>query len=406
MLQFDPTTGLSVEDISTVRERVRQEWITAFARDGRPELNTEPETPAGQLIDAQTAAIAEKDNELLYLGNMFNPLTASGIWQDALAKIYFLTRKQAQVSEATCRCTGLRGTVIAKGAMIRSSVDDTRWLAAETATIPAAGYVNMRFVSQATGEIAASADTLTEIVTVTPGWDAVTNPAAAVTGYDSETQAAFELRRYNSVAKNARGSMSAIYGALADLDNVVDVLVLENITNDPITSWGVEIPGHSIWATVRGGEDADIAETLYRKKDAGCGTAGNTDVTYQATDIPGQPIYTYKICRPDALAVGLKVTIRKTSDTPQDIEDKIKEAAIADFNGVSGSGNLRVGSGQYVYASRFYCPIISAGVSNLVSIEIAAPVSGDVWGDAITINANMSPVLDASDITVTMLDAE
>lgn len=404
MLQFDPSTGLSVEDISTVRERVRAEWVAAFARDGRPTLNTEPETPAGQLIDAQTAAIVEKDNELLYLGNMFNPLTAAGIWQDALAKIYFLTRKQAQVSEATCRCTGLRGTVIAKGSMIRNAVDDSRWLCAETVTISATGFVDARFVSQDTGAVAASADTLTEIVTVTPGWDAVTNRAAAVTGYDSETQSAFELRRYNSVAKNARGNMSAIYGALADLDNVTDVLVLENTTNETVTTWGVDIPGHSIWATVQGGTDADIAETIYKKKDAGCGTAGNTEITYQATDVPGQPIYTYKICRPTALAVGLKVTIRITSETPQDIADKIKEAAIADFNGVSGSGNLRVGAGQHVYASRFYCPIISAGVGNLVSVEIAAPASGGTYGDSITINADTSPVLDAADITVETLE--
>ena len=87
MLHFDPRTGLYADEIQDVRRTVQQDWIAAFRRDGRPELNVEPETPAGQLVDSQTAAIVDKDNEVLFLANQFNPETAEGIWQDALAKI-------------------------------------------------------------------------------------------------------------------------------------------------------------------------------------------------------------------------------------------------------------------------------------------------------------------------------
>lgn len=400
MLYFDPQTGLYAESVEDVRQSVRQGWKDAFRRDGLPELNTEPETPAGQLIDSQTAAIVDKDNEVLFLGNQFNPLTASGVWQDALAKIYFLTRKTAQTSEATCVCTGLQGTLITQGARIKSSADGSEWVCAETVTIPATGSAQARFQAQTPGPLVALANTLTEIVTVTPGWDSVTNPAAAVVGRDSESQLEFEKRRYNSVAANARGSVAALYGAIANLPDVLDVVVLENVGNDPIASWGVTIPGHSVWIAVTGGTDSEIAETIYRKKDAGCGTAGNTQIGYQDAELPGMPIYTYRIERPAPLAFAVRVTLRLTPTTPQDIEQKIKDAVLADFNGAGPHDNLRVGTAQEVYASRFYCAVIGAGVQNLVSIELAAPATGGTWGPSVTVNADQSPVLDADNIQV------
>ena len=241
------------------------------------------------------------------------------------------------------------------------------------------------FTASQPGPVTASPDTLTRIVTVTPGWDAVTNPAAAVTGSAQETQAAFENRRYNSVAANARGSVNALYGTIANLDGVLDALVLENTTSEPRQEWGVTIPGHSVWISVVGGENDDIAEAVYRKKDAGCGTAGNTQVTYQDTGLPW------------------RVTIRKTGSTANDITEKIRAAILADFNG-EGSGALRVGMAQNVYASRFYCPVLGVGVQDLQSIEIAAPLSGGQWADRVTVNADQEPVLDADDITIIILE--
>lgn len=233
MLHFDPKTGLYPDEIATVRETVRQDWKNAFRKDGQPELNTEPETPAGQLIDSQTAAIVNKDNEVLFVANQFNPLTASGVWQDALGKIYFIKRKVAQRSEAVCRCTGLAGTVIGAGARIKSAVDGTEWDCIDEATIPLEGVIDVRFQAQTPGPVVAAANTLTDIVTITPGWDSVTNPNAAVEGRLEESQIEFENRRYASVAANARGSINALYGDIANLPDVLDAVVLENVGNEP-----------------------------------------------------------------------------------------------------------------------------------------------------------------------------
>lgn len=403
MLQFDPQTGLVAPSTAEIRQQVQTDWQTAFQQEGLPQLNVEPETPAGQLIDSETAIIADKNAEILYLANMFNPRTAQGIWQAALGQIYFLTPKQAQASVAECTCTGLAGTLIPAGAIIQSSADQTQWASLSSVTIPSGGQISVQFACQTSGPVTAGAETLTKIVTVTPGWDSVSNPAAAVTGYEAETQQAFEARRYASVAANARGSVPAIYGALSQLDGVIDLAVLENTGAAPQTIQGVEVPGHSIWVTIVGGADSDIAQTIYQKKDAGCGTGGNTQVSYTDTTVPGNPSYTYNINRPDSLEVGFQVTIQKTDDTPENIAQLVQNAILAEFNGENS--NLRVGTAQTVYASRFFCGVISAGVQDLVGIQIAAPASGGAWADSITITANQEPVLSAADIQVIVQEA-
>lgn len=78
----------------------------------RQSANPDPATPQGQLITSETAIVQDKNSQLLFLANMFNPETAEGIYQDALAKIYFLTRQPARSTVVPCTCTGLPGTVI------------------------------------------------------------------------------------------------------------------------------------------------------------------------------------------------------------------------------------------------------------------------------------------------------
>ena len=400
-LTFNPETGLVAPSTADIRAEVAAMFVAAFAKNGLPPLDTAPETPAGQLIDSLSAIIADKDAEILYLANQFNPLTAEGQWQAALGQIYFLSPYTATNSVATCTCTGLQGTVIGAGSIIQSASDNTQWVALETATIPSSGNVSVSFQCQTAGQIQASAGTLTKIVTVTPGWDSVTNTASAVVGTLAETQLAFEKRRYNSVAINARGSINALYSALSAIEGVIDLAVLENNTSSAVTKKGVSVPGHSVWITIVGGSETDIAAAIYRNKDAGCGTAGNTAISYTDDTIALAPSYNYYIERPADLAFGVKVQYRETETTPADIEQRIKDAVVKNFNG--GSTFSRAGTAQTIYASRFYGDIIACGVTDLVSVQIAAPVSGGSWTTQIDVDADEEPVIDAADVTVVKL---
>lgn len=401
-LSFDPATGLVAPPTADIRAEVAAAFVAAFTKNGLPPLDTAAETPAGQLIDSIAAIVADKDAELLYLANQFNPLTAEGVWQAALGQIYFLTPTVATARIAICKCSGLPGTVIAQGSLIQCSQDNTQWAATANYTIPFDGSVDVQFqcVTMDTGSVGAG--TLNKIVTVTPGWDSVTNENASTPGSEAETQLAFEKRRYQSVAINGKGSVSALYSAIASIPNVVDCLILENDTSAAVTQHGVSIPAHSIWITVAGGTASEIAAAIYRNKDAGCGTAGGTTCTYTATDIPASPVYTYQYCVPTEVAIGITVTIDNTSTTPGDVAERLKAAIIKNFNGETEE-YTRCGAGQDIYSSRFYADAVATGAEGLVSITLCKGyVSGgtNTWLSQISMDADELPTIVDEDIII------
>ena len=401
LLSFDPAVGMVAPDTAVLRDAVAANWEQAFnTGDGSPVLDTEATTPAGQLVDAEAAYLAQVNAELLYLFSQHNPRTAEGVWQDALGYIYFLSRKIAQPTLVTVTCQGLQGTQIPAGAQMMDE-DGTRYELVSTVTIPASGSVDAVFQCLEAGPIECPAGTLETIVTVIPGWDSGTNAAAGVIGRNRESQADFENRRFASVAKNSHGSVFSLQGALADLDGVVDCQVLENPTSATVTKHGVSIPSHSVAICIYGGDDDAIAETIYNKKDAGCGTTGSTTVTHIATDY-GNATYNYSIVRPTPTDVHVAVEINRTDATSATVEQDIKDAIIADFNGQdTNSGNTRVGLAQTLYASRFAVAVIkTAGVSDLVGITVA--LGTGTAGASITIPGDVEPTISASDITVTI----
>lgn len=399
-ITFNDRTGLVAEETSVVRARIAQEWKNAFATDPRlPVLDTNPETPAGQLIDGQTALASEKDNDMVYIANMFNPKNATGVWQDALAAIYFLNRKIALPTYVTCQVRGAYGTTIPYGALVQD-VNGYTFLNTSVVVIGSSGTANIYVRCTETGAVEVAPNTVTQIVTTVPGWDSVTNPSAGITGRDEESQAAFENRRAGSVGKNSHGAVASIYGTIADLNNVVAVLVLENTTNVDKTIKGVTLAGHSVYISVYGGDNTDIARAIYNKIDGGVGTQGNTMLTYNpaSDNIADQPdaLYTYYIERPDTVETAVKVTV--SDDETTGLTNAIKEAVVENFNG--NSYFRRVKMGDTLYASRFYADVIKAGVTMLENIEIKYPSATGSYADSIDIPASELPTISAEDVTV------
>ena len=398
MITFDPTTGLVAEDTAVIRQRVAQQWKNAFNISAEtPELNTEAETPAGQLIDGQTALIAEKDAEILRMGNNFNPQTATGVAQDALAKIYFLERQVAEPTLVTCQCRGLQGTIIPYGAVVQD-VNGNTFYNIVPSTIPASGEVSTVFRCSVYGPIEVGAEAVNKIITVIPGWDSVSNMAAGVTGRDKETQSEFENRRAASVAKNSHGLAESVGGTVGNLRGVVACRVEQNRGDSAITKMGVTIPPHSIYLSVYGGEQQDIGYAIHTKLDAGCGTAGNTSVTITDETNGSEHTYYYEI--PTTENFGVRVVMQKTSDTPEDIVSLIKTAIINNFNGDSGYERAKMG--DRIYASRFYADVIAAGAENLTSIEIQ--YNSSAFGEMVDIPLDSMPVLSADNITVNVTE--
>lgn len=105
------------------------------------------------------------------------------------------------------------------------------------------------------------------IGTPTSGLTDVENVIAADVGRDEETDAALRTRRLLQL------KAVSLATKLAELSNVDDVRVYEN--NDGETDDDGR-PGHTVECVVTGGDDDEIAQTIFDVKPAGIGTYGNT----------------------------------------------------------------------------------------------------------------------------------
>ena len=404
MIIFNSAKGFEVTEIPDLREQIAAEWQNAFKENGKPLLNVDPETPQGQIIDAQVASVSQKDSEVLYLAQQFDPRTAEGRFQDALGEIYFIKRKKAISSYAMCTITGRPGTQISAGALIESEIDGTQWSLDQNVTIPAEENIQAQFTCLTAGAIAANAGTLTKIVTTVTGWDAVTNLTATV-GSLEESQAAFEQRRKESVARNARSTVSAVYANVAQCEGVIAVYAVDNKKNVVETIDNYNLKPHSIFVSVIGGENADIAKAIYDNLSAGCDYNGNT--TIQITNEYTQAVEEVIFYRPAAYNVFVKVQIQNNASLPDNYEDIIKEAVYNNFYGldtetiINNEHLLRIKMNDNLYSSRFTPSILNAGLANVLTVQLS--IDGETWTNSLHMPITSNPTLDQNNISVEVI---
>ena len=364
MLHFDPDTGFYADDTETVRAAVAADWVAAFHKDGQVDLNTDPETPAGQLI-------------------------------------YFLSRKAATPSTATITVRGLSGTVIPVNAQVMSSADDTIWQNVAAFTIGADGTGSGVFRCTTAGLISAAAGTLTRIMTVVAGWDTATNEHAAVVGTLEENRGQFELRRYSSVSLNSRGTAASVYARVMQLEDVIGCVVRENKTNQPKVIDGVTLSPHSVYVCVLGGNDGSIANAMYRTVSAGCDTNGTTTYLVE-DDTTGikEPIH---FQRPTDADITIRLRFPNAAGFSADDLAAIRQAVFNNFYGedptvVDGSIMARPLMGDTIYAPRFAISVQNAGYTDLLDVDIAK--TGGTWSDALYVKIDENPVLSLADIVI------
>lgn len=392
-INFSPETGLSADDGAKVRNDIAQYWKKAFKKDANtPELNTEPETPAGQLIDGEAALVIEKDNAILYLANMFNPQTSSGIFQDALGKIYFINRHIAQSTLVTCTCKGLPGTVIPVNSIVED-INGKQFISTQAATIAENREINISFACTESGAVEVRANTVKKIITVIPGWDSVINANAGIIGRSRETETEFEDRRFDSVAKNSHGLAESIEGSIYNLSDVIACKVANNRNSATVEMLGVQVPGHSIYLSVYGGNDDEIGQVIYRKINAGCGTAGNTAVT--VTDTATNTTETYFYTK--AVETNLYVKIYINPDALYDAST-IKQSIINNIYGVTNDFT-RLKMGDTMYASRIYQSVIDAGLNDFINIQVSKDNINFAYKTDFKLNE--MPLITADNITFT-----
>jgi uncharacterized phage protein gp47/JayE len=242
-----------------------------------------PDTQDFQLIATRALAIRDSNDLAIAVYNSFFPGSAQGTGLSAIVQINGLTREVATNSTAVLVVVGIVGTPINNGAA--SDANGNLWLLPASVTIPVEGEIEVTATAQNAGAVTAIPGAINTPFTIIPGWQTVTNPAAATPGAPVELDPALRQRQQQSVALSAVTPLGSILAAAAQSGGVGRFQIYENQTRVTDANG---VPGNSVAVVVEGGTVSAVAAAIEAKKAPGTGTFGTTSFT--VLDPAGIPV--------------------------------------------------------------------------------------------------------------------
>lgn len=329
-------------------------------------------TPQGQLASSITAYIADKNSLFSYFVSQVDPQYSQGFMQDAIGRLFGITRLPATYTTITCTCSGAAGTVIPANAQAMDTSGNL-FVCSGGGSISGSGTVSLVFTAVNPGPVSCPAGTLTRIMTTTSGWDSITNPTGTDTnplllGTNVENAQAFELRRQASLYANAQGMTDSVRAAVLSSGSTLnppliptDCLVLDNSGN--LTSKGVTLFAGSMYVGVQGGDPTSIGNAIWSKKSMGCTYAPTSSVTASITG----GVMTVSAVAFGFLAVGQSIIIGGTPHS----------ATITSLGtGTGGTGTYNISDATLVFSGQL-------STSNIITVyDTAYPYpqpSYSVW---------------------------
>ncbi len=273
-------------------------------------INVNPNSPDGQFINIGVQFTQDMLEFINQAYSSFDPDQAIGVSLDQRCAINGIVRNAGTYTYTDVLVTVTQAVTLAgldtapTAPFTVSDASGNQFFLVATRVFAAAGSATLSFRAAVLGAVLTVPNTITVISTVTLGVSTVNNPAAATTtGAAEETDYALRIRRARSVALPSKGYFDGLYGALVDVTGVSSVKLLENTTN---TTDADGIPGHSIWAIVQGGANADIAQAIYVKRNAGCGLKGAQSVIITQVD---NSLFTVNFDRPTAQNLWIRLSV-------------------------------------------------------------------------------------------------
>lgn len=333
--------GISVPDYAACLAYLQEQYRAIYGQD----IYIEADSQDGQLIGIHALAESDAFSSAVATYNCFSPATAQGVGLSSVVKINGLERLEAAYSTVDVTLTGDTGTEILNGAV--SSTSGQKWYLPSPTVITPGTSVTVTATAAQAGAVTAAIGTVTKIATPVAGWDAVTNPSAAVAGRAVETDAALRKRQSISTALPALTVLESIIAAVAQIDGVTRYSCVENDTGSADVNG---VPAHSIALVVEGGDVDTIAQTIGKRKTPGTGTYGSTSVMVYDTYGIGRDI---KFSRPTLKDIAVAITIKALTGYTSSIGVNIK-ASIAAY-----ISSLDIGAD--VLYTRLYVPGQLAG---------------------------------------------
>lgn len=218
-----------------------------------------------------------------------------------------------------------------------------------------------RFVADELGRLVLPIGALNEIVTPRTGWDSIGNLIAGSTGRERETDEELRIRFEKSREVLGSATVRAIRARLMQEADVREVNIFENRTCD-VSEDG--IPSHAFETLVAGGNDQQVAETLWTYKPAGIETYGTLTFTVKDDNGHGQMV---RFSRPEDTYAWVRISVNKLYEEEvlsEDVLESIQNAVIEYGNSLT--------VGEDIIVQRFFGPIYqnTSGIG-AITVEVA-----------------------------------
>lgn len=384
-----------IPDTQDVQAEINMEWQNVFGAD----LILTPNTPQGLLI---TTDVLARQSTLLInaaVANQINPNLAGGVFLDALWALTGGQRDAATFSIATVTLTGVAGTVIPTNVTAANATGDIFQIV-NSVTLNGGGTATASFQAQVAGPIGAPSGTLIHIINGVLGWETITNPADAILGTATQSDASARAERRQTLALQGDSMPLAIISGLLKTAGVTSLAFRENVTSSTVVIDTITLVPHSMYACVAGGTDLDVATTILNKKSGGCDYNGSTIVN--VTDVASGQIYSVAFDRPTPIPIYIKATVR-VINALGDVASLVTQAILDYANGViPGEDGFAVGKNVSCFelAAAVNEEIIGIYIQNMQT-TLASPF---VYSNAeIVINPNQQAATAANQIVVVVI---
>lgn len=252
-------------------------------------------------------------------------------------------------------------------------------------------HVDLEMIAQNTGPISANTGALTVIETPVSGIESLTNLEDAILGRNLESDSALKLRRLELLQRSGVATVEGIRNKVLGVTDVIQALVVENTQLVPDIDGR---PGKSFEVIVLGGDDQELANTIFNSKPAGIESHGSVSKT--VIDSQGGPHLT-KFSRPTEKYIYITIDITPNTD-PEEGEvypsDGDANMILAILELVK---DFRIG--QDVIVSQFFTPINTiAGVHGMQVFVGLSPLP--TQSNNISISPTELARFDSSRITV------
>ncbi|AUR84727.1 baseplate protein J-like protein [Vibrio phage 1.063.O._10N.261.45.C7] len=237
--------------------------------------------------------------------------------------------------------------------------------------------------SATVGDLSFPANTVTKLVSSNLSISSVTNPEPFNKGRFRETDEELRQRMSDREQNAGTATKPSIEASISQVDGVVSVLVVPNITmtDDPVTG----VPKKSFETFVVGGDDDEIAEVLWQTKGVTSNFFG--DILKIIIDENGdeQPV---RFSRNVERYAWVRVTYSINSEEAFPADGEVRMASA-----VASHGN-NMYLGEDLDPTKFYCPLYSVPGTYIKNIQVA-----------ITENETDPPVYQTTTIPVSSVEA-